>query len=44
METIAKQVYGADGIEILPEAQKQLDTYKRQVLYGFIQVFIAKDL
>ena len=31
METIAKRVYGADGIEILPDAQKQLDTYKRQV-------------
>ena len=30
IETIAKEIYGADGIEISPEAQKAIDRYKRQ--------------
>ena len=30
IETIAKQMYGADGIDISPEAQVQIDTYTRQ--------------
>ena len=31
IETIAKEIYGADGIEISAEAQKRLDLYKKQV-------------
>lgn len=30
IETIAKEMYGADGITIEPEAQKQIDTYTAQ--------------
>ena len=30
IETIAKKIYGADGIEISPEAQTAIDRYKRQ--------------
>jgi len=30
IETIAKEIYGADGIEISPEAQKAIDRYKMQ--------------
>lgn len=32
IETITKEIYGADGIEILPAAQKQIDRYKKQVM------------
>ncbi len=31
IEIIAKEIYGADGIDILPEAQQRLALYKRQV-------------
>ncbi|XP_064621764.1 C-1-tetrahydrofolate synthase, cytoplasmic-like [Lineus longissimus] len=41
IETIAKQVYGADGIDILPDAKKQLDTYKRQGFSG-LPICMAK--
>ncbi|XP_048732585.1 C-1-tetrahydrofolate synthase, cytoplasmic-like isoform X1 [Ostrea edulis] len=30
IETICKEIYGADGIEILPLAQEQIDRYKSQ--------------
>ena len=30
IETIAREMYGADGIDISPEAQAQIDTYTRQ--------------
>lgn len=41
IETIAKQMYGADGIEILPEAQAQIDTYTRQG-FGHLPICMAK--
>lgn len=28
---IAQEIYGADGIELTPEAQAQIDRYKKQV-------------
>ncbi len=31
MEKVAKEIYGADGIEILPEARRKLDLYNSQV-------------
>ena len=31
IEIIAKEVYGADGIDISPAAQVQIDRYKAQV-------------
>ena len=31
IETIAKEIYGADGIELKPEAKERLETYTRQV-------------
>ncbi|XP_048259043.1 C-1-tetrahydrofolate synthase, cytoplasmic-like [Haliotis rufescens] len=30
IETIAREIYGADGIEILPEAKTQIERYKKQ--------------
>ena len=30
MEIIAKEIYHADGIEILPEAREKIERYKRQ--------------
>ena len=30
IETIAQRIYGADGIEISPEAQAAIDRYKKQ--------------
>ncbi|KAJ8308629.1 hypothetical protein KUTeg_013503 [Tegillarca granosa] len=30
IEIICKEIYGADGIEVLPEAQEQIDRYKKQ--------------
>ena len=30
IETIAKKIYGADGIDISPEAQVAIDRYKKQ--------------
>lgn len=47
IEIIAKEVYGADGIDISPEAMVQIERYKAQVrdqnrslpdvlLYGFV--------
>ncbi|CAC5366007.1 MTHFD [Mytilus coruscus] len=35
IETIAKEIYGADGIEILPAAQEQIDRYKKQGFNDF---------
>lgn len=29
IETIAKEIYGADGVEFLPEAEKKIETYTR---------------
>jgi len=31
IEIIAKKIYGADGIELEPLAQEQVNRYKRQV-------------
>ena len=31
IETIAKEIYGADGIEVQEDAQKRLDLYTKQV-------------
>ena len=31
IETIAKEIYGADGIDIQPEAMQRLALYKKQV-------------
>ena len=33
IETIAKEIYGADGIELKPEAQERLELYKKQVIF-----------
>ncbi|XP_013411639.1 C-1-tetrahydrofolate synthase, cytoplasmic-like [Lingula anatina] len=30
IETIAKEIYGADGIELLPEAQQRIELFKKQ--------------
>ena len=30
-EIIAKEIYGADGIEVKPEAQELIDRYRKQV-------------
>ena len=30
IETIAKKIYGTDGIDISPEAQVAIDRYKKQ--------------
>ncbi|KAF7976304.1 hypothetical protein HWV62_7005 [Athelia sp. TMB] len=39
--TIAKEIYGADGIELSELAQKQVDTYARQG-YGGLPICMAK--
>lgn len=39
--TIARAMYGADGIEILPEARAQIDTYTRQG-YAHLPICMAK--
>ncbi len=31
MRIIAQKIYGADDIELLPEAQKKVERYKKQV-------------
>ncbi|WFD26649.1 hypothetical protein MNAN1_001632 [Malassezia nana] len=41
IETIARKMYGADGIEILPEAREQIDTYTRQG-YARLPICMAK--
>jgi len=41
IETIAKEIYGADGIEISPEAQEQIDRYKKQG-FGDMPLCMAK--
>lgn len=41
IETIARQMYGADGIEVLPEAREQIDTYTRQG-YAHLPICMAK--
>ncbi len=41
IETVATQVYGADGVEYSPQAAKQLDTYERAG-FGQLPVCIAK--
>lgn len=39
--TIARAMYGADGIKILPEARAQIDTYTRQG-YAHLPICMAK--
>lgn len=41
IEKIARCMYGADGIDILPEAQAQIDTYTRQG-YTHLPICMAK--
>jgi formate--tetrahydrofolate ligase len=41
IETIATEVYGADGVDYLPAAARQLDTYERAG-FGALPVCIAK--
>lgn len=41
IEKIASAMYGADGIDILPEAQTQIDTYTRQG-YADLPICMAK--
>jgi formate--tetrahydrofolate ligase len=41
VETIAKEVYGADGVDYLPLAARQIDTYERAG-FGTLPVCIAK--
>ena len=36
IETIAKEIYGADGIDIQPEAMQRLALYKKQVIIMYI--------
>lgn len=41
IETIAKEMYGADGIELSPEAQEEIERYTRQG-YGDLPICMAK--
>lgn len=41
IETIARRMYGADGIEILPEAREQIDRYARQG-FAHLPICMAK--
>ncbi|MGD0374174.1 MAG: formate--tetrahydrofolate ligase [Streptosporangiaceae bacterium] len=41
IETIATRVYGADGVDYLPAAAKQLDTYERNG-FGSLPICVAK--
>jgi formate--tetrahydrofolate ligase len=41
VETIATEVYGADGVDYLPAASRQLDTYEKAG-FGSLPVCIAK--
>ena len=41
IEKIARCMYGADGIEITPEAQNQISTYTRQG-YAHLPICMAK--
>ncbi|KAI0362366.1 FTHFS-domain-containing protein [Trametes cingulata] len=41
IEIISKEIYGADGIELSEQAQKQIETYTRQG-YGNLPICMAK--
>ncbi|WFD30461.1 hypothetical protein MSPP1_001482 [Malassezia sp. CBS 17886] len=41
IDTIARAMYGADGIDVLPEARAQIDTYTRQG-YAHLPICMAK--
>ena len=41
IETVATEIYGADGVDYLPAAARQLDTYERAG-FGTLPVCIAK--
>jgi formate--tetrahydrofolate ligase len=41
IETIATEIYGADGVDYLPQAARQIDTYE-QAGFGSLPVCIAK--
>jgi formate--tetrahydrofolate ligase len=41
IETIATRVYGADGVDYLPAAARQLDTYERNG-FGHLPICVAK--
>ena len=36
MRIIAQKIYGADDIELLPEAQKKVERYKKQVSWELV--------
>ena len=40
IEIIAKEIYGADGIDVKPEAQEQIDRYRKQVKCQFLTSFM----
>lgn len=44
IEIIAKKIYGAAAINILPEAQVKLDRYKKQVCYIFFPFTLVEVL
>ena len=41
IETICKEIYGADGIELSEQAQKQVDTYTSQGFGGLPSEFLG---
>ena len=41
IETIAKEVYGADGVEVVPEAAARLQLYEQQG-FGHLPICMAK--
>uniref|UniRef100_A0A0M3IZU4 formate--tetrahydrofolate ligase n=1 Tax=Anisakis simplex TaxID=6269 RepID=A0A0M3IZU4_ANISI len=41
IETIAKEIYGADGIEVLPAARQKLDLFEKQG-FGKLPICMAK--
>jgi formate--tetrahydrofolate ligase len=41
IETVAKKVYGADGVDYLPAASRQIDSYEKNG-FGKLPVIIAK--
>ena len=41
IETIATEIYGADGIELSPECQKQVEMLEKQG-YGHLPICMAK--
>ena len=38
IETIAKKIYGATGVQFSDEAKKKLETYTKQALLNFYNI------